>query len=136
MKYQTRAGLYKASNVTFNPSTNEAFSYDWWKFVKTIGQLTVFNSYPYSVSTRRHQYKVKRLLQELGIQIHADIEAPLGLDRLDTALGHYQSRLSSLKGAMIKPRIRQATKDKIEADIVACKSKIKQVNNLMKMKGA
>lgn len=67
-------GIYKASNVTFNPLTCEAYSYGWWKFVAKIDGKVIFNNYRYSNTTTKHQYKVRRLLLERGITI--DIEAP------------------------------------------------------------
>jgi hypothetical protein len=64
-----RSKIYKASNVIFNPNTIEAFSYRWWKFVKVIDGLVVFNKYRYSVSTAKHQAKVRQLMIELGIKV-------------------------------------------------------------------
>ena len=73
MKYFKRLGLYKASNVTFDPSTCTALSYDWWVFVKRIEGKVVFNGYRYSVSTAKHQRKVRTLLRELGIRIDLEV---------------------------------------------------------------
>jgi hypothetical protein len=75
MKYFKRSGLYKASNVTFSADKIEAFSYGWWRFVGVVEGKVIFNNYGYSNSTRRHQWKVRRLMQDLGIKI--DIEMPL-----------------------------------------------------------
>ena len=69
MKHFKRSGLYKASNVSFDPVKIEALSYDWWVFVSRIGKLTVFNDYRYSLSTSKHQSKVRALLSDLGIKI-------------------------------------------------------------------
>lgn len=74
-----RAGIYKASNVTFNPSRIEAFSYGWWKFVGVVEGKVVFNNYYYSPSTCKHQSKVRRLLAELGIKIDIEMPVPKGL---------------------------------------------------------
>ena len=69
MKHFKRSGLYKASNVSFDPVKIEALSYDWWVFVSRIGKLTVFNDYRYSVSTAKHQRKVQQLMRDLGIRV-------------------------------------------------------------------
>lgn len=69
MKLMKRAGIYKANNVTFNPATKFAESYNWWAFVSVIQNKVVFNEYRYSVSTSKHQHKVQRLMNELGIKI-------------------------------------------------------------------
>lgn len=62
-------GVYKASNVTFDTRTNTAVSYDWWAFCRVIDGVLVFNEYPYSKTTQRHQYKVKRLLEQLWLEV-------------------------------------------------------------------
>lgn len=79
MKYMKRSGIYKASNVTFNPKTIEAYSYVWWKFVGVVEGKVVFNNYRYSKSTSKHQSKVRQLLQELGIKIDILMPVPRGL---------------------------------------------------------
>lgn len=80
MKYFKRLGVYKASNVTFNPSTCEAFSYGHWKFVTRIDNYIVFNSRYYSNTTTKHQSKVRKLLAELDIKIDFDLPMRESLD--------------------------------------------------------
>lgn len=79
MKLYKRSGVYKSSHVTFNPSTMDAYSYDWWRFVARIEGLIVFNSYFYSQSTSKHQRKVKRLMHNLGIKIDIEMPIPSGI---------------------------------------------------------
>lgn len=79
MKYMKRSGVYKASNVTFDPKTVSAISYNWWKFVAVIDGKVIFNNYRYSVSTSRHQRKIRRLLNELRIKIDIEMPVPKGL---------------------------------------------------------
>lgn len=74
MKYMQRAQIYKANNVTFNPKTCEAHSYAWWRFVAKVDGVVIFNNFGYSNSTRKHQSKVRSLLNDLGIKV--DIVAP------------------------------------------------------------
>lgn len=69
MKYMEQLGEYRASNVRFSPETEEATSYDWWTFVRRIDGSLVFNEYPYSPTTMRHQAKVRSLLQDLGLSV-------------------------------------------------------------------
>lgn len=75
MKRINGTTIYKASNVTFNSETCEAHSYVWWRFVARVEGKVVFDNYPYSPTTVRHQHKVRRLMSELGVKI--DIEMPL-----------------------------------------------------------
>lgn len=93
LKFYKRSNMYKASNVTFNPETKEAFSYNWWKFVDVINGAVVFNTYGYSPSTRKHQYKVERLLEQLGINVDVYIQAPQGLQaNLDSSRRYHREQ--------------------------------------------
>lgn len=84
MKHYKKTNTYKASNVSFNPTTLEATSYNWWIFVKRIKGKTVFNSYRYSVSTSKHQSKVRSLMSQLGIKIDRFVEVKDGLNNITT----------------------------------------------------
>lgn len=84
MKHYKKTNLYKASNVTFDPTKIEATSYSWWLFVKRIKGKTVFNSYRYSISTSKHQSKVRSLMRQLGIKIDRDVEIKDGLQYIST----------------------------------------------------
>jgi hypothetical protein len=79
MKYLKRAGIYKASNVTFDPKSVSAYSYGWWRFVDVVNGKVVFNNYSYSNSTCKHQHKVRSLMNELGIKIDLYISVPCSL---------------------------------------------------------
>jgi len=136
MKYMVRAKVYRASNVTFNPETMEAYSYAWWLFVKRIGQLNVFNSYRYSSATSGHQAGVRRLLGELGIQIHADIKAGVGLQSqawAQKAIEGYKQDITDTEQAMAKGK--PAKNIERAQYIVELRAKIKQVKALAKMDG-
>lgn len=80
----TKQGIYKASNVTFNPNTLEAYSYDWWQFVKVIRGKVIFNSYRYSNTTARHQSKVRQVMVQLGIKIDLEVQVRGGLQDIKT----------------------------------------------------
>ena len=110
MKYFTRLKVYKASNVLFNPETIEAFSYDWWQFVKVINNKVVFNNYNYSNSTCKHQNKVRSLLRQLNITIDLEVSCPKGLQRsdyLNDILNNLTDRINILKNEIAKPKSRQ-----------------------------
>lgn len=84
MKYFKRLKIYKAQNVTFNPNPLKAYSYNWWNFVSIIEGKVIFNDFNYSNSTRRHQWKVKRLMESLGIEIDQVVWTPKSLSEFDT----------------------------------------------------
>lgn len=86
MKFMQRAGIYKSPNVTFNPATCQAFSYGWWCFVKRIRGKVIFNSYRYSVTTAKHQRRVRDLLAELGIDVYREVQVSGGLQGISSML--------------------------------------------------
>jgi hypothetical protein len=131
MKLNNRSGLYGASNVVFNPTTCEAHSYGWWKFVTRINGLVVFNGYNYSNSTVKHQYKVRRLLDTLGVRVDLEIEAPKGLQDLDSAISLYEQRIQALKAEINTPRT-QAKKNAERRDAIrVCEEKIDAIRRLL-----
>lgn len=87
MKYFKRAGIYKASNLDFNPETGLGHSYAWYEISKVIKGRQVLNTFNYSATTIKHHNKLWRLLKELGIEF-ITIEAPGGLQSLDSAQKH------------------------------------------------
>lgn len=111
MKHFKRANIYKASNVTFNPETCEAISYDWWTFTKLVNGKLVFNNHGYSNSTRKHQYKVRRLLSELGLEVDLTVDVPGGLQRdtwTEQAVASVQSNIDTLMAQLNNPRRRKS----------------------------
>lgn len=94
---QLKSGTYKASNVTFNPNTMEANSYGWWTFVKRINGKVVFNAHKYSVTTAKHQHKVRSIMVQLGIRPDVIVDTRLCLNNYN-ALSDAKSRfLQSIK---------------------------------------
>jgi len=105
MKYYTRLNRYKASNVEFDCNSLTAWSYGWWNFFRNINGLNVFNNYFYSVSTRGHQAKIRRLLHELNIPIDVEINTVKSLTVSDACLDAFNSLL--VKQNQIKARYDQ-----------------------------
>ena len=111
MKQLKRTGVYKASNVEFNPITISAYSYDHWKFVSVINGLVVFNGYRYSSTTARHQAKVMHLMVSLGIKIDLHIETRYSLATsyaLDDAYDVVSKQVQELEDKIINPRSKKA----------------------------
>lgn len=104
MRYFKRLRVWKASNVEVNTDECIATSYGWWQFVKKVNGLVIFNSYRYSPSTSKHQYKVRCLLSKLNIKVDLFIEAPRGLQNLSDAIRFYEVKNDLLREAMLKPR--------------------------------
>lgn len=132
IKFYSRLGVFKASNVTFDPSTIYATSYRWWDMVKVIGGLVVFNDYTYSPTTSQHQSKVKSLMEQLGIKIDVTIEARKGLQSLDTAKTDYLSNIVALKAEIAKPKTRAGKNLERARTIKEIEAKIKLVDDLIR----
>lgn len=131
IKYYKTLGVFKSSNVQFDPIEVFATSYSWWIMVKRINGKTVFNDYSYSVSTRKHQNKVRRTMSLLGLKIDLFIEAPQGLQSLDSALHYYESRIETLTDAINKPRTRKSTNEARQKLINHYKIEIEKVKGLI-----
>lgn len=131
MKYFKRSNVYKASNVSFHPDTISAYSYGWWKFVASINGTIIFNNYSYSSSTCKHQYKVRRLLEQLGIVPDLYIEAPKGLQDLSSAIRYYEQKIDYLNSLINKKGTRKLTNLKRLEQIKEFKGKIIQVERIL-----
>lgn len=135
MKYYKTLNLYKASNVTFDPSKCKAVSYGWWEFVSDIGGVIVFNNYHYSISTQRHQRKVRGVMRELGIVAGITIESPGGLQDLESARKYYMFLITELEAAITRKGSRKAKNEERHATIVHYQQKLADVDTLLYMKG-
>jgi hypothetical protein len=133
MKFHNKSKTYKASNVSFDAVRVKAYSYDWWVFVDVIGGKVVFNSYNYSNSTCKHQYKVRRLMRELDIKIDLEIEVPRGLQDLSSAVEYYTNEIQNLKAQIEKPRSQKAKNLERQVQIGENAQKILDVKNLIQI---
>lgn len=129
LEFYPRLGLWKASNVTLDPSTLEAHSYSWWLMARRFGDLVVFNSFRYSVSTSKHQFNVRCWLGHHGIS-YVTLEAPRGLDDLDSARRRYLRLIDELKAEIAKPRTRKAKNQEREAMIQRHRAKLALIDQL------
>ena len=138
MKYMKRANIYKNHNGSnkFNPETFEAHSYDWWCYVKDFSGVKVFNDYRYSNTTAKHQNNMRSLLEDLGerLDTYWMIEAPDGLQDLESAKQHYIRLIKNLESQIAKPRTHKAKNEERRALIRQHKTKIEMIERLMKQK--
>lgn len=80
MRYYKRLKVYKASHVEFDPINLNAYSYGWWRFLAVVDGKLIFNNFPYSRATMRHQGLVRRLLSDLNIKIDIEMPIPSGIN--------------------------------------------------------
>lgn len=132
MKYYKTLNCYKNSSGKnyYNVLSQTATSYGWWIYAKRIGGLMVFNDYFYSSMTCQHQWKLRRLFRDLGIEIDLFIEAPAGLQDLGSATELYNSRIKALETLIAKPKSRKATNARRRQEIAELKLKIAEVGLL------
>lgn len=130
MKYFKRSNMYKASNVSFDPTTMQAHSYNWWLFVDKIDGKVVFNSYGYSHSTRKHQSKVRALLRSLNINIDLEIKAPSGLDDLNDAIDFYRQSNINLSNQVKAKGSKHAKNEERRLEILQNMMTIAKIENL------
>jgi len=131
MKHLKGTNTYKASNVSYNPETMKAYSYDWWQFTANINGHIVFNSYKYSPSTQRHQSNVLSLMERLGHSPSIIIDVPSGLQVHNwklSAISHYNDKIQSIVAAMVKGR--KAKNEERVKEIVFLKAQIDVINSL------
>lgn len=132
LRYRKRTGDFVGSNVGFDPIKMHATSYRWWDMVRRINGLVVFNDYGYSMSTRRHQSKVRSLMRQLGIKIDLEIEARKGLQDLGTAIADYEYQINELIAEIQNPRSRKDKNLQRAARIRDLQAKVKTIKGLMK----
>lgn len=133
MKYFTRLELYKASNVTFNPETIEAYSYGWWRFVQEINGTVIFNQTYYSNMTVKHQHKVWSVMQSLGIEflgIRFMKESLDGTDSFKEIIKGYNQRIDELRAEIAKPRTQKKKNLEREEEIYKCCDMIRTINRI------
>jgi len=135
MKYFTRLKIYKASNVSFNPQTMEALSYDWWRFVTTLNGVSIFNNATYSVSTCAHQFKVRQLMRDLNLPVHItlhhtrkSLSAPISaiLDEVKCLRAINEDLLA----LTTKPRTHKTKNEERRQEVIANLSTITELNKL------
>lgn len=110
MKYYARLKIYKSNNVTFDPETLSAYSYDWWQFVRVINGKVVFNGYFYSPTTAKHQSKVRNLLASLNINIDVVVKTRAGLQACNGVYGGKEIALDAIREALFSKDIERAEK--------------------------
>ena len=130
MKYIKKRNRYEAPNVTFLKDNMEAFSYDWWQFVKIIDGKVVFNNYSYSQATNKHQRKVRNLMSDLDIKIDYFVESACGLqsiDWFDNAKEILKENIESIEKSLASPK-RKKKLDEERKEMIAFYKK--EIENL------
>lgn len=133
MHYQPRLNRFKSTNVYFNCDAETAWSYDWWCFVKRVGPYLVFNGHRYSVSTGKHQSKVRRVLSRLGLKIDLEIDTRCGLHSSDCftfAIEKLENEIKALLALINTPKTHKAKNIERVKEIAAKKKHIKAIKRV------
>lgn len=107
-RYQARKHRFVASNNFLDLDTMSAYSYGWWNYFRNIGGLWVFNRHRYSVSTGKHQLRMRGLLSDLGIHVDVYIDtrssmANMDLSDIELALMSELDRLKHQLSKCVRP---------------------------------
>lgn len=106
---QNATGIYQYANWSLDPRLPRAQSYHWWTFLRVIDGAVVFNAHAYSATTQRHQYHVRGLLSDHGIEIDWVIRTVRSLDHPE-AIQDAIERLQGEAEELIKATERRGTK--------------------------
>jgi hypothetical protein len=118
VEYRPRLKIFKDRNVDFDPVSQLGHSYHWYLITKSIKGKLVLNSYHYSSQTTGHYYALRNLFKDLKLK-YVTIEAPSGLQDLDSSVNHYLYQIGKETVAMkhsrnpkpYKARIRSLNKE-------------------------
>lgn len=134
LKYRKRTKDFKSTNVWFDPNKVKATSYNWWIMLEKIKGVNVFNTYRYSTTTQRHQYKVRRTMEQVGLSVDLEIECPRGLQDLDSAIKLYERRIGMLLAEVANPRSKKEKNKERMNSIGVFQSKIEAIKFLQEGK--
>lgn len=132
MKFYKRLNHYKASNVILDLNELNAYSYEHWMFLTQVNTKLIFNSSTYSVSTTRHQTKVMRVLDKLGIKVDLMLYNTLcSLDdpsrAIHAEIKELQEKIVNLEINLTQPRIWKKTKENVSNQIEHIKLRIERL---------
>ncbi len=110
MKHLKKSNTYTNSTktLTFNMDTMTGHSYSWYVIAKRINGIMVLNNYSYSATTIKHVWELRKLFNALCID-YVEIEAPKGLQDLESSKALYENRINSLIAETKKPKTRKST---------------------------
>lgn len=117
-------------SLVLDLNTMEGRSYNWYVICKRIGGVLVLNNYNYSISTVKHVHKLRHYFTSQGVHF-TTIEAPQGLQDVQSIKNHYQSKIASLEADIAKKGSKKATNASRLVSIVLIKEELGMVEELM-----
>ena len=109
MKYSNKRQQFEGSNVSFNPNTMVAKSYNWWVFVAEINGKVIFNNSRYSPSTGKHQTKVRKLVSNIDLVLQNTRESlATGELALILEIKNTKELIGTLEAELLNPRRKKA----------------------------
>lgn len=121
MKYFKRANITKNYNgsLKFDHNNNKAYSYDWYEIARIeSAEYAILNTYRYSSTTCKHVHQMRSfIINELGISNIVEIEAPKGLQSIDSLIEHYNRLIKDLESQIAKKGTRKTKNIERQAEI-------------------
>lgn len=128
--------LAKANN-RLHLTEMKGYSYGWWCYVCVIDGLLVFNKFPYSRTTQKHQSNMRSLLSKLGIRIDLEVStkssiSQFTLDNVETCL---RNELEYVQGQLAKcKRPKSAKRDQLQWQLEEIQSQLDHVASTKRSK--
>lgn len=91
----------------------------------------VFNDYRYSVTTAKHQAKVRELMFQLKITADLRVEAPRGLQDLESAVKWHLEQCEELQQKIKSPRTRKEKNHERAQEIMTHLAKVDAIRGLL-----
>lgn len=134
----TYAEAKNSLEVSKDLKTVNAWSYEWWQYVKTddAGNV-IFNDSTYSVTTSGHQSSARRKLQELGITVNLwlhntkrGLQHGTGpLEAINSEIKAVEDKIEELKELIAKKGTRKTKNEERKIEIKESEYRIKDLIN-------
>lgn len=129
MKYFKTLRKYKASNLEYDTDSGLAYSYGWYLLGQRKQGYYLLNTYNYSPTTVGHYKKLRKVLDALLLPV-VELEAPNGLQDLDTAILYYINKITELEQQIARPLSKAGKNNKRLEQIGNYLTKIHQVKQI------
>lgn len=131
MKYFKTRNTYENSTGTNVVSliNMRATSYRWWPYLKIINGMLVFNGYPYSNTTSRHQSDCLSLLRRHGIEVDLWVYTSEHLDNIPGVIDEIKRNIIAIDRAIDNPNSNNAKNIKRLRELEVLRRQVELLSN-------
>jgi hypothetical protein len=135
MKFSNKRQQFEGSNVSFNPNTMIAKSYDWWVFVAEVNGKVIFNNSRYSNTTNRHQSKVRAMMHQshsIDLVLHNTRESlAMGEAALVCEIKNTKELIGTLEAELLNPKRKKALDTQRQNVLLSWKEHVLKVETVL-----